>query len=325
MRRSGTIIDDEVRVSVADFRAEEGDASTPGTLQFQVVLDRALNADLTLKYELVDPDPGLPLDTAQRGTPPSCAAADDYLDLTTTPGTLDLDIKWPHDPLVAVDLPAVTICGDSVVEPDETLWLSMWVPSGGEAVMEDDGGAFGTILNDDIAVISVDDETASEAPAGGTLTFTVRVEVDGLPAVLTEDVTVDYDIVGHSGTDSATAIDDFRAPPPVPLPDPPPDPRDLLSGTLTFTVTAGGDTEIEVPVELVADYLPEDTETFHLVLSNPSANAELFDRDPNNAIDEPYAVGTIEDDPPPRLSVDGFTGPEDSTQQFTVSLDMAAA
>ena len=316
----GTILDDEVRVSVASVEAEEGDASTPGTLQFQVVLDREPNADLTLEYELVDPNPGLALDTAQRGTPPSCDAGDDYLDLDPTPGTLD--ITWPHlDPLVAVEVPAVTICGDSVVEPDETLWLRMWVPSRGEAVMEVDGGAFGTILNDDIAVISVDDETASEAPAGGTLTFTVRAEVDGLPAVLTEDVTVEYDIVGHSGTDSATAIDDFRAPPPVPLPDPPPDPRDLLSGTLTFTV--GGDTEIEVPVDLLVDYLPEDTETFHLVLSSPSANAELFDRDPDNAIDEPYAVGTILDDPPRRMSVDGFTGPEDSTQEFTVSLDMA--
>ena len=129
-----------------------------------------------------------------------------------------------------------------------------------------------------------------------------------------------YDIVGHSGTDPATAIDDFRAPPPVPLPDPPPDPLDLLSGTLTFT--AGGVAEIEVPVELVADYLPENPETFRLVLSKPSANAELFDRDPDNTTDEPYAVGTIEDDPPPRLSVDGFTGPEDSTQHFTVSLDI---
>ena len=299
----GTIIDDEVRVSVANVSAQEGDASTPGTLQFQVVLDRAPNADLSLRYELVDPDPSLLLDTAQRGTPP-CAPDVDYLDVDPAPATLI--ITWHADPVVAVDLPAVAICGDSVVEPDETLWLSMWVPAGGEAVMEDDGGAFGTILNDDTPVIIVDDETASEAPAGGMLVFAVRVEVDGSAAVLTEGVTVQYDIVGHSGTDSATAIDDFRAPPP---------------GTLTFA--AGGDTEIAVPVELLADYLPENTETFHLVLSNPSANAELFDRDPNNSIDEPYAVGTIEDDAPPVLSVSGFRGPEDSTQSFKVELDMA--
>ena len=305
----GTIIDDEVRVSVANVSAREGDASTPGTLQFQVVLDRAPNADLSLRYELVDPDPGLLLDTAQRGTPPCVLDVDDYLDVDPAPATLI--ITWPRDdPLVAVDLPDVTICGDSVVEPDETLWLSMWVPTGGEAVMEDDGGAFGTILNDDTPVIIVDDETASEAPAGGMLVFAVRVEVDGSAAVLDEDVTVQYDIVGHSGTDSATAVDDFRAPSPG-----------TLSDTLTFA--AGGDTEIAVPVELLADYLPENTETFRLVLSNPSANAELFDRDPNNSIDEPYAVGTITDDAPPVLSVSGFRGPEDSTQSFTVELNMA--
>ena len=302
----GTIIDDEVRVSVANVSAREGDASTPGTLQFQVVLDPAPNADLSLRYELVDPDPGLLLDTAQRGTPPCVLDVDDYLDVDPAPATLI--ITWPRDdPLVAVDLPDVTICGDSVVEPDETLWLSMWVPTGGEAVMEDDGGAFGTILNDDTPVIIVDDETASEAPAGGMLVFAVRVEVDGSAAVLDEDVTVQYDVVGHSGTDSATAVDDFRAPSPG-----------TLAGTLTFA--AGGDTEIAVPVELLADYLPENTETFRLVLSNPSANAELFDRDPNNSIDEPYAVGTITDDAPPVLSVSGFRGPEDSTQSFVVSL-----
>ena len=303
----GTIIDDEVRVSVESVSAQEGDASTPGMLRFQVVLDRAPNADLSLRYELVDPDPSLPLDTARRGTPP-CAPDVDYLDVDSAPA--ELTITWHADPVVAVDLPDVTICGDSVVEPDETLWLSMWVPNGGEAVMEDHGGAFGTILNDDIPVIIVDDETASEAPAGGMLVFAVRVEVDGSAAVLDEDVTVQYDIVGHSGTDSATAIDDFRAPSPG-----------TLSGTLRFA--AGGDTEIDVLVELPADYLPENTETFHLVLSNPSANAELFDRDSNNSIDEPYAVGTIEDDAPPVLSVSGFRGPEDSTQSFTVELDMA--
>ena len=238
----GTIIDDEVRVSVESVSAQEGDASTPGTLRFEVVLDRAPNADLSLRYELVDPDPKYSFDTAQRGTPP-CAPDVDYLDVDSAPA--ELTITWHADPVVAVDLPDVTICGDSVVEPDETLFLRVWVPTGGEAVMEDDGGAFGTILNDDTPVIIVDDETAREAPAGGMLIFTVRVEVGGSPAVLDEDVTVQYDIVGHSGTGSATAIDDFRAPPP-----------DTLSGTLTFT--ARGDAEIAVPVELLADYLPRE-------------------------------------------------------------------
>ena len=306
----GKILDDEARVSVGDVEVAEGDVLTPGRLQFQVVLDRELNADLRLQYELVDPDSSFLLDTAQRAAPPCVAGVDDYLDLATTPGTPGtLTITWP---LQAVDLPAVTICGDSVVEPNESLFLRVWVPTGGEAVMEDDGGAFGTIVNDDTPVIIVDDETAWEAPAGGMLTFTVRVEVGGSPAVLDEDVTVQYDIVGHSGNGSATAIDDFRAPPP-----------DSLSGTLTFT--ARGDAEIEVPVELLVDYLPENTETFHLVLSSPSANAELFDRDPGNTIDEPYAVGTILDDPPPVLSVNGFSGPEGTTQSFTASLSGARA
>ena len=333
----GTIIDDEVRVSVANVSAQEGDASTPGTLQFQVVLDRAPNADLSLRYELVDPDPSLPLDTAQRGRPPVCAPDVDYLNVDPAPATLT--ITWPHaDPLVAVDLPDVTICGDSVVEPDETLWLSMWVPTGGEAVMEHDGGAFGTILNDDTPVVSIvadpPDATGVEGQAD-PLKFTVGLTVDGRPAQLIEDVTVDYEIGGY-GAEAASAPGEPDAdyavslyavtldtPIPAVLSGP------TLLGTLVFTpgtpVTPAV-TEHVFEAELLADDVPEDPETFRLDLGNlrnPVGAAVFDDTDDDPATDDSFAVGTIEDDPPPVLSVSGFTGPEDSTRSFTVELDMA--
>ena len=329
----GTIIDDEARVSVENVEVAEGDALTPGTLQFQVVLDRALNADLSLQYQLLDPAAGLLLDTAQRGTPPLCAAADDYLDLATTPGTLT--ITWPHDPLVAVDLPEVTICGDSVVEPDETLWLSMWVPSGGEAVMEHDGGAFGTILNDDIAVVSVSPAEAEGAEGqADPLAFTVSLTVGGRPAQLSEDITVDY-AIGDFGTEPATAPG-------------PPDadytvtlgkagtatPAELsgstLQGTLTFTAGTSGTlpvTEHLFKAVLLADDLLENPETFQLDLDNldPVGAAVFEDTDGVPSTDDSYAVGTITDDPPPVLSVTGFAGPEGSNRSFVVSLANARA
>ena len=307
-----TILDNEATVSVAAAQADEGD---PLEFELRVVWPTSAVVstplDVGVTYQLV----------------PYVLAADDAM-----PGTcgVGVDYELPSVATVTIAHPATTAtiqvqtCPDTLVEPDEQFWLQLSTVTNAVAVpAHPENGAVGTILNDDIPVIIVDDVTASEAPLGGTLTFTVKLEVDGSPAVLTEDVTVQYDIVGHSGTDSATAIDDFRAPPPVPLPVPSPDPLDLLSGTLIFT--AGGDTEIEVPVVLVDDYLLENSETFHLVLRSPSANAKLFDRDPVNTIDEPYAVGTILDDLPPVLSVDGFSGLEGTQQSFTVSLSGARA
>ena len=325
----GTIIDDEARVSVESVRVDEGDASSPGMLQFQVVLDRAINADLTLQYELVDPDASFALDTAQRGMPPCAAAVDDYLDLDPTPGTLL--IEWPHDPQEAVDLPGVTVCGDSVVEPDETLWLSMSVPRGVDAVMEPDGGAFGTIVNDDIPTVSI---VAFPADATGTegdpIEFTVRLTVGGQPAQLTQNITVDY-TVGGSGTDAATDPEmspaqlgaDYSVTLDIPSDLDPPElygsaPSGTLSGTLTFTPVV---TEHVFSAVLLPDDLPENPETFRLELTNPS-RAGLFDGDPD--LPEPtelVAVATIEDDPPPVLSVSGFTGAEGTTRSFTVTLD----
>ena len=335
----GTIIDDEARVSVENVEVAEGDALTPGTLQFQVVLDRALNADLSLQYQLLEPAADLPLDTAQRATPPLCAAADDYLDLATTPGTLT--ITWPHDPLVAVDLPEVTICGDSVVEPDETLWLSMWVPSGGEAVMEHDGGAFGTILNDDIAVVSVSpaeaEGTEGQADSEGQadpLAFTVRLTVGGPPAQLSEDITVDY-AIGDFGTEPATAPGQPYADYTVTLgtagtATPAELSGSTLQGTLTFTAGTSGTppvTEHLFEAVLLADDLLENPETFQLDLDNldPVGAAVFEDTDGDPDTDDSYAVGTITDDPPPVLSVVGFTGPEGTTPSFVVSVAAARA
>ena len=288
----GTIIDDEVRVSVASVSAQEGDASTPGTLQFQVVLDRAPNADLSLRYELVDPDPKYSFDTAQRGKPP-CAPDVDYLDVDPAPATLI--ITWHADPVVAVDLPAVAICGDSVVEPDETLWLSMWVPAGGEAVMEDDGGAFGTILNDDAPpVLSV---SGFRGPEGTNQDFTVKLDM----APRADDtVMVDYAITGGTGAGQATEDVDYEAAP-----------GSALSGTLSF----GADATVErtVGVSLLRDTVSEvPPETLTIALSN--AEHAYLDSDAATA------TGTIDDADPPYLFVGNTSAREGVPLTFTVAL-----
>ena len=128
---------------------------------------------------------------------------------------------------------------------------------------------------------------------------------------------MDYEISGGTGIGEATAPGspdpDFE---PVPASGP-------LTGTVTLESGTPCHTSCTVDVSLLADYVPDEgPETLRLTLTNPSG-AVLSGSDPNNNIDQIHATGTIEDVDPPRLSVEGFTGPEDSTQQFTVELDMA--
>ena len=288
----GSIIDDEAGVWVANVSATEGDP-----LRFRVILDRAPNADLELRYELLDHN--LTTYGAQRGTSP-CATGDDYLDFAATSGTLT--VTWPHDPLQAVAVPAVTTCDDSVAEPDETLWLRVWVPSGGEAVMEPDGGAVGTIEDDDTPAITVADVSATE---GETLEFKVSLMLDGSPVNLAAQVTLDYTIEQAS---PVSAQQDIDYEPAAGYP--------FTGGKLTFGPGLTG--EQTVQVQLLADNVhTEGDETFVLRLSDADgAIGGLLLADAS-------AVGTILDDPPPLLSVVGFRGPEDSTQSFKVELDMA--
>ena len=245
-------------------------------------------------------------------------------DGATAPGSLDPDFEPvpASGPLIGtVTLEPGTTCHtsctidvsllhDTVIEGPEELRLTLANPSGAVLSGSDPNNdiaeihGVGIIENVDPPVLSVAGFTG---PEGTTQSFTVTLD----DARGGETVTVEYAISGDSGTDPATAIDDFRAPPPDPLD---------LSGTLTFT--AGGAAEIEVPVELVGDYVPdENPETLRLTLTNPSG-AALFGSDRNNSIDQIHATGTIENVDPPRLSVTGFTGPEDSTQSFTVELDI---
>ena len=68
----------------------------------------------------------------------------------------------------------------------------------------------------------------------------------------------------------------------------------------------------------------ENPQTLRLVLSDPHM-AVLADRDPGTVGVQAYGEGTIVDDPPPVLSVGDFTGPEGSTQSFSISLSGARA
>ncbi|NOX81824.1 MAG: hypothetical protein GXP06_02320 [Alphaproteobacteria bacterium] len=131
-----------------------------------------------------------------------------------------------------------------------------------------------------LAKFSVDDVAAEE---GGNLTFTVTRS-----ASLDGTVTVDYATTA-SGTAAAS---DFTA----------------ASGVLSF---APNETSKAVVIASVEDTLLEANETFSLVLSNPSAGAEVIDGD---------GLGTInDDDVAPSFSINNVSVSEGGALGFTVT------
>jgi Calx-beta domain len=155
---------------------------------------------------------------------------------------------------------AVTVNGDSAVEPDETFNVLLSNPSAGTSIGA--GSGVGIILNDDGmgAVFSIDDVALIEGNAGtSTLTFTVtRSLTSGAASVqaATSDVT-------------ALAGSDYVAIPATTL--------TFADGIATqpFAVTINGDLALE------AD------ETFNVLLSNASVGASIADD---------TGVGTITND-----------------------------
>ncbi|WXG55327.1 MAG: retention module-containing protein [Candidatus Sedimenticola sp. (ex Thyasira tokunagai)] len=88
---------------------------------------------------------------------------------------------------------------------------------------------------------------------------------------------------------------------------------DALTGDVTF---APGETSVMIKLDITDDFMPEETETFTVVLSNPD----------NATIDDGEALGTIIDDDMPVVSINNIEGSiveEGDYVGFEVSLNYA--
>ncbi|MFN3887311.1 MAG: beta strand repeat-containing protein [Aquabacterium sp.] len=181
---------------------------------------------------------------------------------------------------------------DGMVEPDETVTLT--VAAGAGYTVGVPASATGTILNDDLPNLAINDVTANEGNAGTTnFTFTVSLSAPAGPGGVT------FDIGTANGT--ATAGVDYVA-------------QSLAgqtiaagSSTYTFTVLVNG------------DLLNEANENFFVNVTNV-VNAVVVDG---------QGVGTISnDDPLPSLSIDDVSVVEGNTGTvnavFTVTLSAAS-
>ena len=166
----------------------------------------------------------------------------------------------------------LTLLGDTVVEPDEVMTVTLSNPVQGQIVV---GSASTTIVNDDTGLtVSIDPAAAAQFEGNdGPRSYSFTITRAG---VLTGTTTVEYVIEGTG--DYPVSADDFAG-------------GVFPGGTITFLA---GETEKTVTIEVRGDSVAEPDETFQLRLVNP-AGAVLTTG---------TAMATIiDDDPAPGLSV----------------------
>ncbi|MEY3895103.1 MAG: hypothetical protein RLZZ214_622, partial [Verrucomicrobiota bacterium] len=173
-------------------------------------------------------------------------------DYSATSGTLTFN------PGESSKLVNVTIVGDTTEEANETFTLNLSNPSSGVALAY--ASATGTITNDDVVIhVSTNSPSAYEGDSGSSpVVFTITLN----PAAVTP---VSLSVVTQNG--SAVAGSDYQS----------------LSQTVNF---ASGETQKTVVVQVIGDQTEETSESFVLLLSNPSGGL---------VIDTPSATGTIFD------------------------------
>jgi uncharacterized repeat protein (TIGR01451 family) len=207
-------------IIVSNAKAQEGDSGT-NYLNFIISLTMTSALPVTVQYATSDGTarsfaylPGTPDYVAVRGT------------VTFLPGSTNQVVQVP------------IVC-DQVLEPDETLFLNLSVPTQSWIARPT---AMGTILNDDAApTMSVSPSSVTEGDSGlSNLLFSVSLSAASL-----DPVTVDYytvDGTAHAGSDYVQT-----------------------SGTLTFSP---GDTNLTIGVPVLGDLTPEPDETLTLILTN---------------------------------------------------------
>ena len=268
----GIINDDFAYLSIADATAAEGDNGTKN-LTFKVTSSTTSDTDITVSY------------VTANGT---ATAGEDY-ELVAT-GTTTI-LKG-----TTTSIANIVINGDAEYEADETFDVVLSNPQGAGATIDSNKAtATGEIINDDLAKLSIENETIQEGNTGRkTLTFRVTSSaISGLP------ISFDY----NTQDGSATAGEDYE----------------VAAGRGTIIVGSDATT---INIEINGDTKGEPDETFTITLSNPQG----VTIDSNKAT----GIGTIEDDDLAKLRIadatttEGDNGTKNITFQVTSSITPTA-
>jgi uncharacterized repeat protein (TIGR01451 family) len=247
-------------VSIGDVSRGEGNAGdTP--FVFAVTLSQATDSLVSVGYATAD-------ETA--------SASSDYA------GVTGIVTFGPGETSKTV---TVLVHGDTTVEGDETFAVNLASPSG---LTIAHGQGVGTIQNDDLPRLSIDDARHAEGNAGSTaFTFVVR-----LSEASTAPVSVFYKTA--NGTAGAA---DFKA----------------ASGLVTF---APGQSNKVVAISVTGDKVLEPDETFAIDLGRP-VGATIADG---------HAVGTIvNDDPAADLAVTATAVPGSTQVGGSITFSIVVA
>jgi hypothetical protein len=271
----GTIIADDSSLpalNIEDARVTEGNAGTV-TLSLTVTLEMASAQTVTVDYATVNG---------------GASAGTDYV---AASGTLTFD---PDQTSQTVD---VTVNGDVLHEPDETLWVTLSNPVGAFVA---DGDGIGTIDNDDTAPsLSISDVTLTEGNVGTkAATFTISLSAPSGFPVSFAYATVDGTAV--EGGVAGLGQDDYEA----------------ASAVL---VLDAGETSVQVSVLGNGDTLAEANETFFVQLS-AADNATIADAQGQANITNDDGLPTISIGDVSELEGDAGT----KTFTFTVTLSSAS-
>ena len=271
-RAIGEIINDDfAKLSIADATTEEGNIGDTNLLEFKIISNTTSDTDITVRY----------------GTANGTATGEDF-EATTGVATISRG-----DTTSAV---SIVIKGDTKSEADEIFTITLSNPQGAGATIDSNKEtATGTIEDDDIVKLSIENETIQEGNTGRkTLTFTVTSSA-------ISDLPISFDYNTQDG--SATAVEDYE----------------VAAGRGTIVIGSDATT---INIEIIGDTKIEADETFTIILSNPQG-ATI---DSNKAT----GIGIIEDDDLAKLRIadatitEGDNGTKNITFQVTSSITPTA-
>ncbi len=220
---TGTITNDDPGLSIDSPSVEEGDTDSVN-LVFTVTMSPSSSSQVTVNYARSG-------GTATSGTDFTALAASTTLTFAANETSKTI---------------TVSVTGDSVNEPDETVIVTLSSASGADIIT---ASGTGTIRDNDTPNFSIDSPSVVEGDNGSVnLTFTVT-----LNPVSYQSVTVDYAQTG--GT--ATSGTDYTA---------------VVAGMLTF---AAGTSSQPITVSVTGDTMYEASETVVLTLSNAPAGTNI--------------------------------------------------
>ena len=284
---TGTILNDEVSVSIADAATtSEGDTLTK-TVTFEVTLTGAISAPVTIHYRTVN-------GTGDRGARDDAfmQAAPDFVGITDLPLTF-----LPGGP--TTQTVSVTLNGDAEAELTENFQVQLFNPAAAMTITR----AFGavTITNDDSSASIASPLVAQTEGNSGTKFF-------DFPVTLTR--AFQHDVVLHYKTVNDTATDGVSAPAGTA------DFVGVTDGTVTILATQ---TTANIRIAVRGDLTKESDEKFKVELLDPQSDTLLGTKTAETTIfnDDPgVSIGDV-------TVIEGDSGT--LTALFTVTLSAAPA